>query len=150
MIDRLRDILKAELGTAFDSFKEATKDWDLDSFKNLDFLKKDDRRPGESQEEAYHRQVEEEYRRYQEEKKQQNQQKQQQAHASVNKEAEYYATLELQPGAGFDQIKAAYRSLMKKYHPDRFQHDQQKHDIALEVSRKTNEAYAYFRKKYNK
>lgn len=68
----------------------------------------------------------------------------------AKKEAEYYADLELKPGASFKEIKSAYRKLVKLYHPDLFQGDPKKKEIADEVTRKINEAYNYFEKKFNK
>src|SRR5687767_7998959 len=35
----------------------------------------------------------------------------------------YYANLELPIGAPLSEVKAAYRRLMRRYHPDRHQHD---------------------------
>lgn len=66
------------------------------------------------------------------------------------KEAEYYANLELKPGSGFAEIKAAYKELIKKYHPDKFSHDEERRKIAETITTRLNEAYTYFEKKYNK
>lgn len=63
-------------------------------------------------------------------------------------EARYYAYLELPPGASFEDIRKAYKKLMKQYHPDRFYQDEKKRQIAEEVCRKLNEAYTYFEKKH--
>lgn len=65
-------------------------------------------------------------------------------------EAEYYANLELAPGAGFADIKAAYRRLVKLYHPDRHHNDPAKAEAARHVTQKLNDAYEYFKKKYAK
>ena len=65
-------------------------------------------------------------------------------------EQEYYANLELPYGAGFDEIKSAYKRLLKKYHPDKFYGNPQKLEIAQEVVKKLNIAYNYFEQKYNK
>lgn len=64
-------------------------------------------------------------------------------------ENKFYQTLELKPGASFEEIKKAYKKAMKKYHPDRFQ-DDSKRQYAEDLSRKINEAYAYFKKKHGK
>lgn len=66
----------------------------------------------------------------------------------IQKEAEYYSDLELKPGASFKEIKSAYRRLVKMYHPDLFQNAPEKKKIADEVTRKINEAYNYFEKKF--
>jgi DnaJ-domain-containing protein 1 len=65
-----------------------------------------------------------------------------------NKEAEYYANLELEYGVGFDEIKKAYRRLLKKYHPDLFQNNPEKLEAARQVTKRINEAYNYFERKY--
>ena len=65
-------------------------------------------------------------------------------------EQEYYANLELPYGAGFDEIKASYKRLLKKYHPDKFYGNEKKLAIAQEVVKKLNLAYNYFEEKYSK
>ena len=54
--------------------------------------------------------------------------------------AQYYAQLEVPFGADLGQVKAAYRRLMRKYHPDRFQ-DPQKAALATELTQKLSQAY---------
>jgi DnaJ-domain-containing protein 1 len=66
------------------------------------------------------------------------------------KEASYYANLELKTGAGFAEIKASYKELIKKYHPDKFNQNEEQRKIAEEITRKLNEAYIYFERKFNK
>lgn len=63
------------------------------------------------------------------------------------KEISYYQTLELEPGASFEQVKESYRRLMKKYHPDRFPNDPKRQKTAVELTQKINVAYTYFKKK---
>jgi DnaJ-domain-containing protein 1 len=53
----------------------------------------------------------------------------------------WYATLELEQGADLQQVRRAYRRLMKKYHPDRFANDPEKLEVATAVTRKLTEAY---------
>lgn len=64
----------------------------------------------------------------------------------TKEELGYYDVLEVKPGASFEEIKKSYRSLQKKYHPDRFANDTQKRELAEKVSGKLNEAYSYFQK----
>lgn len=64
------------------------------------------------------------------------------------KEKIYYHTLGLEQGASFEQVKTAYKKLMKAYHPDRHQANPQKQKWAVEQSQKVNEAYSYFKKKF--
>lgn len=59
----------------------------------------------------------------------------------VEQRLRWYKTLELEPGADFEAIRKAYRSLVKKYHPDRFANDPEKYKAATEVARKITEAY---------
>ncbi len=66
------------------------------------------------------------------------------------KETIYYQTLGLPQGASFEQVKIAYKKLMKAYHPDRHQADPQKQRWALEQSQKVNEAFAFLEKKFGK
>ncbi|MDX2302795.1 MAG: J domain-containing protein [Microscillaceae bacterium] len=66
-----------------------------------------------------------------------------------DEEKKHYETLEIKPGATFEQIKEAYKTAMKKYHPDRFT-DATKKQYAEQISRKINAAYDYFKKKFNK
>lgn len=61
-----------------------------------------------------------------------------------------YKVLEIDPSAGNEQVKAAYRKMAKKYHPDKVGYlgeDFQK--IAHEKFQKLNEAYEKIRKERN-
>jgi DnaJ-domain-containing protein 1 len=69
---------------------------------------------------------------------------------TYTKEKPYYDALELPFGAGFDEIKASYRKLVKLYHPDKFQYDAEKCRIAEKIMKGLNEAFAYFEKKFGK
>lgn len=60
-------------------------------------------------------------------------------------EEQYYANLELEPGANFEQIKKNYRRLLSQYHPDKFEHDPQKRKVAEEVTVRLNEAWSWFK-----
>lgn len=60
----------------------------------------------------------------------------------------YYKVLELEYGSDFNQIKKAYRRLLKKYHPDLYQTDTEKLKTAQEVTKQINEAYTYFERKF--
>ena len=55
--------------------------------------------------------------------------------------AEWYRTLDLQPGADLAQIKSAYRQLMRKYHPDLHGATPQKQKAATELSMRVTQAY---------
>jgi len=52
-----------------------------------------------------------------------------------------YAILEIAPGAPLEEVKAAYRDLMKVWHPDRFSKDLRLQEKALERTKSINEAY---------
>ncbi len=62
------------------------------------------------------------------------------------RELEYFANLELVPGASFTEIKSSYRRLLAKYHPDRY-HEDKRRPFAEEITRRLNEAYQYFEQK---
>ena len=51
-----------------------------------------------------------------------------------------YEVLGLKPGASQDEIKSAYRKLIKQYHPDKFINNPLQ-DLAEEKMRQINEAY---------
>jgi len=130
MFDRIFNILKAEIGDAFQSPTEkiSKEDWEL-------------------------------YEQFQKNKKQEeNQNFEQNFDANANQqswqqqqeERQYYTALELPYGASFEDIKAAYKKMIKQYHPDRFHNDIEKHKAAVEISQKLNIAYGYFEKKFGK
>ena len=56
-----------------------------------------------------------------------------------------YKVLGVKEGASYDEIKKAYRELVKKYHPDRYRNNPLA-DLADEKMREINEAYEYLMK----
>lgn len=68
--------------------------------------------------------------------------------SEMEREVAYYANLELNYGASFDQIKASYKRLMKRYHPDLHHGDPEKKRIADKIVSRLNEAYRYFSGKF--
>lgn len=52
-----------------------------------------------------------------------------------------YAALELPLGAGRDEVRAAYRKLLARYHPDRHQAEPEKLATANELTRRIREQY---------
>jgi DnaJ like chaperone protein len=64
-------------------------------------------------------------------------------------ENRYYEILGLTPGAGFSEVKTAYRKLSMKYHPDKVGHlgDEFK-KVAEEKMKELNGAYDYLKKKF--
>lgn len=56
-----------------------------------------------------------------------------------------YKVLGIKEGASYDEIKRAYRELVKKYHPDRYR-DNPLSDLAEEKMREINEAYEFLMK----
>lgn len=56
-----------------------------------------------------------------------------------------YEVLELKEGASKDEVKKAYRELVKKYHPDQYGNNPLR-DLAEEKLREINEAYDYLMK----
>ncbi len=58
-----------------------------------------------------------------------------------------YKILEIDPSASINEIKAAYRTMAKKYHPDKLQHmDEAYQQGAEEKFRKVQEAYEQLQK----
>ena len=55
--------------------------------------------------------------------------------------AEWLRVLDLQPGSDLAQIKAAYRKMMRKYHPDLHTGDARKQKAANELSMRVTNAY---------
>jgi DnaJ-domain-containing protein 1 len=53
----------------------------------------------------------------------------------------YYANLELPFGASREEVKQAYRRLMRQYHPDKHQQDPARRQLATELSQKLTAAY---------
>lgn len=136
IIDRLKNVLKANVNAQI----EKLKDNEYDLWKT--YFDEDEHDTSYYQEDNF----KDDYEQWDSS----SQQDYSNTHNStVNKEAEYYSDLELKPGATFKQIKSAYRRLVKLYHPDLFQNDPKKKEIADEVTRKINEAYNYFDKKFN-
>ena len=75
----------------------------------------------------------------------------QESASAATLEEQYYAVLGLEKGAGFDEIKKAYRKLSMQYHPDKVGHlgDEFK-GVAEEKMKEINVAYGYFEKKFSK
>jgi len=54
---------------------------------------------------------------------------------------EYYKVLGVDPSATPEELKKAYRDLVKEWHPDRVLHNPRLHKNAQEKLREINEAY---------
>lgn len=55
--------------------------------------------------------------------------------------AQYYANLELPYGADLDAVKAGWKQLLKRYHPDLYGQDEASRKTAEEITRGLNHAY---------
>ena len=53
----------------------------------------------------------------------------------------YYANLELPYGADLDQVRAAWKRMMRTYHPDLHSRDPEKRQVANELTARLTEAY---------
>jgi len=138
ILHRLKDIIRASISEQYDRLKDVA-DFDFEDWKRYD----DDYEKTKQQ----YEQTSREYEQYQQQSNSSNSHNTSQ---TGNKEADYYQVLEVPYGASFDQIKKSYRRLMKMYHPDLFHGDKEKHEVAMEISRKLNEAYVYFEQKHGK
>lgn len=54
---------------------------------------------------------------------------------------DYYANLEVEYGADMNTVKASYRALMRKYHPDKFASDPQMEDLSTQLTQELTRAY---------
>lgn len=63
--------------------------------------------------------------------------------------AGYYANLEIPYGSNLMTVKAAWKHLLKKYHPDLHSNDPEKRQIATVLTQKLNEAYHAIEKAIN-
>lgn len=54
----------------------------------------------------------------------------------------YYETLGVWPGASFEELRRAYRGLVRVWHPDRFSHDPELQRRAQERLKAINESYS--------
>lgn len=72
------------------------------------------------------------------------------ARSSAVGEERYFGVLGLKPGAGFDEIRKAYRKLSMEYHPDKVAHlGEEFRRVAEEKMKEINEAYNHLKKKFN-
>ena len=55
--------------------------------------------------------------------------------------AQYYANLELKPGASLDEVQRAYDALAARYDPSKHASDPQRHKAALELLESLKRAY---------
>jgi hypothetical protein len=56
-----------------------------------------------------------------------------------------YTNLEVPFGADIETVRASYKRLMLKYHPDKHAGDPEKQRIALEITKKVNESFERIR-----
>jgi DnaJ-domain-containing protein 1 len=70
--------------------------------------------------------------------------------APVDEVARAYAALEVRQGADFETVRKAYRTLMRKYHPDRHAHSPEKQKDATAVAQKLTQAYDVLEKRLRK
>lgn len=54
---------------------------------------------------------------------------------------QYYTNLELKAGASLEEVRQAYRDLMKRYHPDKHIGDAERHRAATELAQSLTKAY---------
>lgn len=54
---------------------------------------------------------------------------------------DYYANLEVPYGSDMETVKEAYRKLMRRYHPDRFAHNDQMQELSTSLTQEITRAY---------
>jgi|AP45_3_1055517.scaffolds.fasta_scaffold27654_3 DnaJ-domain-containing protein 1 len=54
---------------------------------------------------------------------------------------DYYANLEVEYGADMETVKASYRRLMRKYHPDKFAANDEMQSLSTELTQELTVAY---------
>jgi DnaJ-domain-containing protein 1 len=64
--------------------------------------------------------------------------------------AQYYANLEIPPGADRSAVKSAWKRMLKKYHPDLHDADPEKRKVAGELTRRLTESYRRLDKELSK
>lgn len=57
-----------------------------------------------------------------------------------------YANLEVRFGADVEEVRASYKRLMLKYHPDKYPGDSEKQKLALEIAKKINQSFERIRR----
>ncbi len=70
--------------------------------------------------------------------------------AGMDPVAKAYAALEVPPGSDFETVRKAYRTLMRKYHPDRHTASPEKQKAANELAQKLSDAYKTLEKRLRK
>jgi DnaJ-domain-containing protein 1 len=55
---------------------------------------------------------------------------------------QYYANLELKPGASLEQVRRSYKKLMRKYHPDKHRGDEARHKAATKLAQSLTDAFS--------
>ncbi|PWJ43952.1 J domain-containing protein [Sediminitomix flava] len=142
IINRLKDILRAELSDRLTSEDSSLKDW----FEKA----------GLSWEESQtdYQKYADEYDKYYKSSSSSSSQQQSQyqqyntsSSSASSKDREYYAALEIPYGSSFAVVKKAYKKMIRVYHPDLYHNQPEKQDIAQKVTRKINEAYNHFEQK---
>jgi len=70
--------------------------------------------------------------------------------SKLKDDTNYYSLLNINSNSTIEEIKVAYKNEIKKYHPDKVEHlgDEFK-KLAEQKTKEINEAYNYFKKKYN-
>ncbi len=139
MFDRIFNILKANIGDALHKDEIKVGDKTVDEIY-ADYLKK----MKEDEEQAQNSQ----YTPHNSTHYQPNQQPPKPQFTA--EELEAYKTLEVKAGASFEEIKVAYKAMIKKYHPDKFHNDPVRYKTALELSQKINKAYNVLEVKFGK
>ena len=123
---------------------------DYQSSNSYNYSKYSDNRNSQTNSQSYSSKSNENKNQNQNHQKSQSKEQQSSTNANLKDEFYYYKVLELSKGAKIDDIKKAYKTLISQYHPDKVSNlgsDLQK--LAMKKTQEINEAYQYFKNKFN-
>ncbi|MGD1842056.1 MAG: J domain-containing protein [Thermonemataceae bacterium] len=135
------DSILEERGFGEDKYQDPGDDWE-ERYRKY--------KSGEKNHDDFYKSYERYKQYYQQSKGYGGYQREQYGGTKNDLDAKYYKYLEVPYGASFDVIKKAYKEQMKKYHPDKFYNNEKKREAAQKLSKKLNEAYQHFSKKFGK
>lgn len=133
---RLVNLAKAEISHLKQPDRELNQEF-------LNYLKQ------QPEYDSYRRMYEESYRQETGQQDFHGSGRQQQASEAETLGYDPYKTLEINPGASWEEIEKAYKKMARKYHPDRFQSANEQ-ELANKLMSMINASYTFLKQKHNK